>query len=96
MNMLNTIIRLGVCAGLSLTLAGCLTSTPQWDAHFGDAVRQVRDAQVLDPQAGRNPDPVSGVDGVAAAGTMTRYGKSFAQPSVAVQPYSGGSSTSTP
>ena len=82
MKTLKPLIRASVCAGITLSLAGCLTSTPQWDAHFGESVQQINTAQVLNPQASSNSDPVTGLDGSAAASTMFRYDKSFSQPPV--------------
>ena len=101
MKTLKTLIRTSVCAGISLSLAGCLTSTPQWDAHFGENVQQISASQVLNPQAGTNADPVTGVDGGAAAASMFRYDKSFSQPAVVSSPFgvglgSSGSTTGSP
>jgi uncharacterized lipoprotein len=60
-------------------LAGCST-TPHYDQHFGDAVRQAKSAMTLNPQAPAKPDPVAGIDGPAASETMTRYQDSFKTP----------------
>jgi hypothetical protein len=35
---------------------------------------------VINPDAALNPDPVAGVDGKAAQGAISEYGKSFTQP----------------
>ncbi|SIP86343.1 hypothetical protein SAMN05421829_1015 [Aromatoleum tolulyticum] len=64
---------------IAATLAGCST-TPLWDARFGDPVRVIAAQQVIDPDASRNTDPVKGIDGQAAQGTMGEYQKSFVQP----------------
>ena len=101
MKSLKTLIRASACAGISLSLAGCLTSTPQWDAHFGETVQQISASQVLNPQAGTNADPVTGVDGGAAAASMFRYDKSFSQPAVVSSPFgiglgSSGSTSGSP
>jgi hypothetical protein len=101
MKSLKTLIRASACAGISLSLAGCLTSTPQWDAHFGETVQQISASQVLNPQAGTNADPVAGVDGGAAAASMFRYDKSFSQPAVVSSPFgiglgSSGSTSGSP
>jgi type IV pilus biogenesis protein CpaD/CtpE len=37
-------------------------------------------AQVANPAAAANPNPVQGMDGRAARGAQERYEKSFAQP----------------
>jgi hypothetical protein len=90
MNTLKTLIRAGVCGGIALTLSGCLTSTPQWDAHFGETVQQITASQVINPHAGTDSDPVSGIDGGAATANMFRYDKSFAQPLGVTSPYGVG------
>jgi hypothetical protein len=90
MNKLKELIRTAICATCVLSLAGCLTSTPQWDAHFGESVQQITAAQVLNPNASNNADPVSGIDGGAATSNMYRYDKSFTQPLVVTSPYAVG------
>lgn len=68
---------------LMILLAGCAQSpvhTHQLDARFGDAVRQARAQQTLNPEASRNTDPVAGIDGVAAQHTIEEYQKSFQEP----------------
>ena len=64
---------------LAATLAGC-SSTPRWDARFGEPVQVITAQQVINPDAALNPDPVAGVDGKAAQGAISQYGKSFTQP----------------
>ncbi len=65
---------LGACSALSPV------ETRELDARFGDAVRQARAQQTLYPEAGRNTDPVTGIDGVAAQNTIEEYQKSFQEP----------------
>lgn len=60
-------------------LAGCST-TPDYDMRFGDAVRQARTRMTINPGAGANADPVSGLDGKAAYGAMDSYKQSFKAP----------------
>ncbi len=59
---------------------GCAQQGPRWEREFGGAVRANLAAQVLDPAAGANADPASGVDGRAARGAIERYQRSFALP----------------
>lgn len=66
-------------AACFLLLAGCAPTTPGWDAAFGESVRTATARQVMNPDASRNTDPVSGVDGRAAKEAMTRYQKSFVE-----------------
>lgn len=74
-------------APLCAALGGCMTSTPLWDARFGEAARAVKQAQIIDPQAGERNPSRPGVDGAAAVSAMNRYDKSFAKSSAAANPY---------
>ena len=67
------------CLAVLAVLAGC-AATPNYDRHFGDAVRQARTAMTINPAASSNPDPVAGIDGQAAATALTRYQESFKAP----------------
>ena len=60
-------------------LAGCAISpTPNYDMRFGDAVRQSRQAQTLNPQP--NTTVQQGMDGMAAKSATDRYQESFRKP----------------
>ena len=61
-------------------LAGCGSTTPNYDMRFGDAVRQARFDMTINPNAGQNPDQVLGMDGVSAKEAMTRYQGTFKAP----------------
>lgn len=80
MNLFSTLIRSGICVCLGGALAGCYTSTPQWDKQFGSAVTQAKAMQILNPNASQDRAPVLGVDGVAAKEAIDQYHKSFQQP----------------
>lgn len=75
---------------LVAALGGCMTSTPIWDAHFGEAVRTASRAQIIDPDAAQHATPAPGIDGKAAASAMTNYDKSFQQPPAAENGYTMG------
>jgi phage/plasmid primase-like uncharacterized protein len=65
-----------------LACTGCRalpTTTPQWDARFGDATRTAFAQQVLDPYAAGRHSTVNGMDGASAAAVQQRYQKSFAE-----------------
>lgn len=66
------------------TLAGLLTAcvepAPRYEAEFGNATRATLNAQIINPDAGNNPDPVAGLDGRAARDAINNYQKSFAEP----------------
>jgi type IV pilus biogenesis protein CpaD/CtpE len=68
--------RVFTAAALALLLAGCAT-TPEADARFGQSVRAALASQVARPDAVRNPDPVTGIDGRAARAAQEHYEKSF-------------------
>ena len=80
MNTIRTMIRAAACLGTFAALGGCMTSTPQWDANFGNSVTQLRAMQTANPDASLNQDPVAGIDGPAADSAMQNYGKSFDAP----------------
>jgi hypothetical protein len=65
---------------LLLAVAGCTSTTPNLDRHFGQGLNLAKAQQTLDPQAGRNLDPVSGIDGKAAKSAYDGYQKSFRVP----------------
>lgn len=61
-------------------LGGCASSpTPNYDARFGDAVRQARQQMTLNP-APASTDPVTGMDGKVAQEAVGRYHQSFSAP----------------
>jgi hypothetical protein len=76
--------RLFAIAALAGLLAGCSTTTPNYDKRFGEAVRDARKKMTVNPDAGKNPDPVTGMDGRASRETMVRYKDSFKAPPPAV------------
>jgi hypothetical protein len=67
------------CCAVLAALAGCATS-PHYDAHFGDAVREARSAMTINPNPPPSPDQAAGIDGQAAREAMTRYHDSFKAP----------------
>jgi uncharacterized lipoprotein YajG len=82
-------------AALAALLAGCAASpTPNYDARFGDAVRQARQQMTLNPNAGASPAPIVGMDGRAARETVIRYQDSFKSPPPVVNVINIGGSTS--
>jgi PBP1b-binding outer membrane lipoprotein LpoB len=68
---------------VSIVLTGCASSSaPNLDAHFGEAVNAAKAQQIINPDASLNVDPVAGLDGQAADAAMSRYHRSFVQPTV--------------
>lgn len=71
------------CMGLlALTalLAGCASTTPDYDARLGQALRQARQAQVIYPESPAAAEPALGLDGPAVREAMQRYRHSFREP----------------
>ena len=73
------LLAIAAIAGL---VAGCASPTPNYDARFGDAVRDAKRAQTVDPDAGRKPVPAAatGTDGRASQEAMDRYHDAFKRP----------------
>lgn len=76
---LHTGVRGALLLGLAAALAGCST-TPQLDAHYGEAVLAARAMQTINPQGSANRDPVSGIDGKAGVAAMDHYQEGFKTP----------------
>lgn len=68
-------------------LSGCASysaQTPNYDAKFGDAVRQARIQMTINPDAGKNADQALGMDGKSAKEAITLYQGTFKTPPPAV------------
>ena len=87
---------LSIVAALATTLVGCASTAPAWERNFGDAARQARASQVIDPDAPSRNTEIGLTDGKAAAGAMTKYAESHgyavkeAKPPVLAIPTTGG------
>jgi len=68
-------IALSICL-----LAACSTTTPDYDSKFGDALREAKLKMTINPDAGKNPDQVTGMDGKAARETVILYQSTFKTP----------------
>ncbi len=71
--------QLAIAALIGL-MAGCASVTPNYDAKFGDTVREAKLKMTINPDAGKNPDQVAGLDGKAAKESMIRYQETFKTP----------------
>jgi len=67
-----------------LLAAGCSHVTPNYDARFGDAVRDAKKKMTLNPGAGKDGNPVVGMDGRAAHESIQQYQQSYKTPPPAV------------
>lgn len=93
------LLALAGSAACSLLLAGCGSTTPHYDTHFGEAVRTARLQMTINPDAGRTVgtgvDAATGMDGRATNEALQRYERSFKTPPAAVNVINiGGSLTS--
>lgn len=68
---------LAILAMLAACLAGCANTAPEWEGRFGDASRQARALQVLDPDAPSRNTEAPLADGKAVAGAHKAYAKSY-------------------
>lgn len=73
-------IGMALSAALLLASTGCTSTTPNFDQHFGQGMGLIKVQQILNPQAARNTDPVSGIDGQAAKSAYDGYQKSYKIP----------------
>ena len=71
-----------IVTALSLVsvLTACAETAPRYEAEFGNATRATLKEQIINPNAGNNPDPVAGLDGRVARDAINNYQKSFAEP----------------
>lgn len=65
-------------------LTGCASVTPNYDAKFGDALREAKQKMIINPDAGKNPDQVLGMDGKSARETIILYQDTYKAPPPAV------------
>lgn len=66
---------------VSIEAAGCMSTTPLWDERFGDAITQIKTAQILNPDAARVNTQLGRMDAGAAARAQDQYLRSFEKPS---------------
>ena len=72
--------KLLIALPLALLAACATTATPNYDAKFGDAVREAKLKMTINPDAGKKPDLVTGIDGKEARETIIRYHDTFKTP----------------
>lgn len=79
--MLKRTAMFGIIIGL-LIAAGCAGPT-RLESDFGTSHKLMHVNQVLNPDASKNLQPVSGMDGVAARNGLERYRREFEKPPAA-------------
>ncbi len=67
---------IGLIATL-LIFSGCGPRETMLDRNWGNSFESAKQSQILNPEAGKNPDPVVGLDGQAAEITIEEYRKGF-------------------
>jgi hypothetical protein len=75
-----SVVAMLVAVSLSALLAGCMSTTPEYDKRFGDAVRQSRLEMTINPNAGSTADSALGLDGTSAREALVRYQGTFKTP----------------
>jgi hypothetical protein len=90
--MIEYTLKLMVGALTAATLYACASATPRLDANLGHAVNTAKLQQTLNPDAGTNRDPVSGLGGTPARETIERYHESFRAPPPTFEIIFGGGS----
>ncbi len=73
-------------ATFGIFLISACTHLSRLDKDHGRSVKQSRVNQVLHPEAEKNPEPVTGLDGKAAQANIEKYRKAFEQPREVPQP----------
>jgi hypothetical protein len=71
---------------LSLVLIFACAQPSRLEKDYGKSVKHFRTNQVMDPEAGKNLEPVTGQDGEAARATVQKYRQSFEAAHEAPQP----------
>ncbi|KAI3592633.1 hypothetical protein D9X30_2370 [Cupriavidus sp. U2] len=61
------------CLGLS----ACMTSTPVWDHHRGEALAAIKQQQIINPEAPAGLPTVEGTDGKTAVAAMRNFDRSL-------------------
>ncbi|MCK5243936.1 MAG: hypothetical protein KAJ90_01595 [Desulfobacterales bacterium] len=60
-----------------LIFSGCSSRETMLDRNWGSSFESAKSNQILDPEAGKNLDPVVGLDGQAAGISMEKYRQGF-------------------
>ena len=67
---------IGLIAAL-LIFSGCGTKETMLDKNWGSSFESAKQSQILNPEAGKNLEPVVGLDGQAAENNMEKYRQGF-------------------
>ena len=72
------LIVIGLIAVLSI-FSGCAQKQTLLDSNWGKSFESAKSNQILNPEAGKNLDPVVGLDGQAAESSLGTYRNGFEQ-----------------
>ena len=80
--MLNRYLISITILSILLAVLSCSGTTPApkqslLERNWGRSLESMRYMQMVDPDAGKNRDPVEGLDGNASENTVNKYQKSF-------------------
>jgi hypothetical protein len=78
--MNNLSITSAMLLATSMVVTGCVQRTPLLESQMGRSVTMLKAQQIINPEAGHNPDPVAGMDGKAAKSAYDHYQKTFKAP----------------
>jgi len=67
---------IGLIATL-LIFSGCGTRETMLSRNWGSSFESAKQSQILNPEAGKNLDPVVGLDGQAVENNMEKYRQGF-------------------
>jgi hypothetical protein len=67
---------IGLTAALLIS-SGCSAKETMLNRNWGSSFESAKSNQILDPEAGKNLDPVVGLDGHAAGISMEKYRQGF-------------------
>lgn len=74
--MTKLIIPIGLMT-VSFALLGCSTLPTALERDYGTSFKLSKFNQILNPEAEKNLEPVTGFDGVSAQGAIEKYHKGF-------------------
>ncbi len=60
-----------------LIFSGCGTRETMLDKNWASSFESAKQSQILNPEAGKNPDPVVGLDGQVVENNMEKYRQGF-------------------
>jgi len=78
--MKNSFVLIGLL-GMGLIVGSCITGgSSRVEDDFGNSFRQAKANQRLNPEAAKNIEPVTGLDGKSAQAVVDMYQKDFEKP----------------